>query len=409
MNAMLGEVVDGDQLTLTIWWSGVGGSEQENEALWVAAESGDVEGVKAAFCPGADVNRDISSAKLGWTPLHLAALNGHVEVAKFLFQHGANCNPKDYEGSTPLHLAALNGHVEAADFLVKHGADPNPKDDQGSTPLHLAAMSGRMEVTQVLAVTRADINAKESWGWTPLHLASRHGHVDVAKVLTDNGADVNAKDKLVGTSCRYASLIQGAWSRWFTSRTRHCHTSHRTTCVEGDLITRYPCTDEPQTARHNVSRLPFSCSESLTRDRYLLERGLKLDLAAWNGHVKIAQFLVAIDGADINAKDTEGWTPLHRAAVNGQVEMVNVLVHGADLNAADKQGRTPLHWASRHGHLEVVKVLKAKADLNAQDKQGWTLLQEAADNGHVEVLEALLNASANVDVKNHSVGQQVMC
>ena len=67
----------------------------------------------------------------GWTPLHDAASNGHVEVMEILLEHGANINDrgeigsKQSEGVTPLHEAAMEGQVEAMTTLLQHGADAN--------------------------------------------------------------------------------------------------------------------------------------------------------------------------------------------------------------------------------------------------------------------------------------------
>ena len=66
-------------------------------------------------------------------------------------------------------------------------------------------------------------------------------------------------------------------------------------------------------------------------------------------------------GADVNARDTDGWTPLHEAAWAGHAEVVRVLLDkGADVNARGPAGWTPLHEAACQGHAEVVSILKAK-------------------------------------------------
>jgi len=66
-------------------------------------------------------------------------------------------------------------------------------------------------------------------------------------------------------------------------------------------------------------------------------------------------------GSDIEAKDNDGWTPLHRAARRGRVEVVHLLISkGADIKAKNIYGDTPLHQAVFSGDREVVELLLAK-------------------------------------------------
>jgi ankyrin repeat domain-containing protein 50 len=73
-------------------------------------------------------------------------------------------------------------------------------------------------------------------------------------------------------------------------------------------------------------------------------------------------------GADVNAKDNEGWTALYRAAVGGHEAVVRLLVdRGADVNAKDNEGWTALYWAAVGGHEAVVRLLVDRgADVNAK-------------------------------------------
>ena len=84
-------------------------------------------------------------------------------------------------------------------------------------------------------------------------------------------------------------------------------------------------------------------------------------------------------GADVNAKDKNGNTPLHRVSMYGDIDIVEYLVEqGTNVNAKDKNGNTPLHWASVGGHTGVVKYLvEHGADVMAKSKDGNTPLHEA--------------------------------
>jgi ankyrin repeat protein len=123
---------------------------------------------------------------------------------------------------------------------------------------------------------------------------------------------------------------------------------------------------------------------------------------AFYGKEDIAKWLLA-SGADVNAGDFRGWTPLQIAARNGHRKMVIKLIEAqANVNAsaADVGGRTALQAAAGEGHAEIVAdLLKAKADVNAAaaDIDGRTALQAAAEGGHLEVVVQLLRAGADVN------------
>ena len=74
----------------------------------------------------------------GWTPLHWAARNNSIAVAKLLISSGAEVNAKNNAGRTPLHLAAYNNSRAVAELLISSGADVNVKDVIDRTPLHWA-------------------------------------------------------------------------------------------------------------------------------------------------------------------------------------------------------------------------------------------------------------------------------
>jgi ankyrin repeat protein len=93
-------------------------------------------------------------------------------------------------------------------------------------------------------------------------------------------------------------------------------------------------------------------------------------------------------GTDVNAKEKDGWTPLHFAAEGGHKEVAELLIAaGADVNARDNWGRTPLHEAAYHSNKEIVGLLIAKgADVNAKDDDGTTPLDMVDDKETADLL-----------------------
>jgi len=115
-------------------------------------------------------------------------------------------------------------------------------------------------------------------------------------------------------------------------------------------------------------------------------------------HLQLLVFMLE-NGANLNSKDKDDWTPLHFAAVNGHLSVVEYLVNQkADINEKNKDDCAPLHYAAQRGYLSVVEYLfNQKADINAKDNIRMTPLHHAANNGHLSVIEYLVNQKADIN------------
>lgn len=109
-------------------------------------------------------------------------------------------------------------------------------------------------------------------------------------------------------------------------------------------------------------------------------------------------------GADLEAKDVHGMTPLIVASLNGHGSTVlSLLLGGANRSAGDKEGRTALYAAASEGHTDIVKLLlidrvgQARLDPDTREKHGKTPLMRAAWRGHMETVSVLLDAGADVN------------
>ena len=129
--------------------------------------------------------------------------------------------------------------------------------------------------------------------------------------------------------------------------------------------------------------------------------------AAMRDDADAVRALIA-EGADVNAPRGDGMTGLHWAALNGNVEIAEVLIGvGADLEAATRLGaHRALHVAGRAGHGAVVTMLvEAGADVGAVTGTGAAPLHFAAASGDVEAVTALVRGGADVDVREPEWGQ----
>ncbi|RLN40065.1 26S proteasome non-ATPase regulatory subunit 10 [Panicum miliaceum] len=113
---------------------------------------------------------------------------------------------------------------------------------------------------------------------------------------------------------------------------------------------------------------------------------------------------LGFDGGDaaagvLNAKDEEGWAPIHSVASTGNAQIVEILLErGADVDLTTDGGRTALHYAASKGRLNIAEKLIAHgAKVNKKDKFGCTPLHRAASTGNAELCEFLIEEGAEVD------------
>ena len=86
--------------------------------------------------------------RCGTTPLHLAAIKGHLNVCHYIFSQVLDLNPKDANGSTPLFKVAMYGHFDTCKLIIDKAEDENPECKSGFKPLFTAAFIGNLEAVK---------------------------------------------------------------------------------------------------------------------------------------------------------------------------------------------------------------------------------------------------------------------
>ncbi len=130
-------------------------TRQGETPLMMAALKGHTELATQLVAKGADVN------KTGWTPLHYAATNGHIAIISLLLENHAYIDAESPNGSTPLMMAAQYGTAAAVKLLLESGADPLLKNQLGLTAIDFAQRANR---TESVALVAAFVRAKQPKG-----------------------------------------------------------------------------------------------------------------------------------------------------------------------------------------------------------------------------------------------------
>jgi cytohesin len=161
--------------------------------LFLAAQNNRLDAVTLLIAAGADDNK--ASVDDGYTPLHMAAQEGHAGVVLALIETaGVDLNAAliggVLAGITPLLLAAQDNRLDVVTLLIGAGADVNKAgDDDGCTSLHMAAQKGHADAVDLLIAAGANVNATRADGATALSITLRHGHAEVVQKLRAAGAN----------------------------------------------------------------------------------------------------------------------------------------------------------------------------------------------------------------------------
>ena len=350
--------------------------------LWQAAHFGFADVAQVLIDKGADVN---AAGPANHCPLRRAIAKGHTNVVKLLLDNGA-----DVSGTGRFPTSLLDSTLypdedkEMAQLLMAHGAeisifyatfhkdmarvrelldaDPylvNAAGPSSYTPLHIAADRKALDIAKLLIARKAEPNV----GYpetTPLSVASRAGYIDMVTLLISKGAKVNFPIH------EYSPL-------------------HWAARLEDTDVARYLIQwDADVNALDAFDATPLHGAASAEMAKLLIGKGANADACDTSGYTpllravqrkneELAKLLIA-EGANVNAVTDHRWTPLFFAVRDGSKQLAQSLIAGgADVNAADADGSTPLFIAVKEGHKDLAELLiSAGAKLDAKDKRGAT-------------------------------------
>jgi ankyrin repeat protein len=328
------------------------------EEIHDAVKKGDLAAVQAILAARPDSLKALNER--GFTPLHIAAFEGRLEIASLLLEKGADLEAKNPTGFTPLFLAILGKKPEAVRFLLEKGADVNAQSRFQTTPLFSATESGNAQVVRMLIDRGADVNHVSPVFGSALHRAAYMDFPEAAKVLLDAGADLRVTDQRGQTPLHQAAQLGRVdVARLFVERGADVN------------------------ALDKKKRTPLHWAVLYGTDQ-----------SGANNSAEIA-FLLMGKGARVDTVAADGTTPLMTAVERGITELAAaILRRSGDIKALEPAtGRTLLHLTALHGYGDIADLLLAGGlDPSAKDKNGRTALDYAVSHGQGTVALRLVAA-----------------
>ena len=338
----------------------------------------------------------------GLTALIPAASAGHLDVGRYLIEHGSDVNISDKDGITALMEASIMGHLPVVELLIQKGATLDATANSGVTALWLAASEGRTPIVQYLLSQGASIRNTRSDGITALMSASIGGHYDVVQLLVQSGADVTVTDldgstplmnaaengtmaivELISTAVEYDPKYMNAISQsGYTAliiASAHGHTD----------IVRY-------LLEHNAD--PNVVAET---------KVTALMYAAASNRVDVMKALVEVGKVDLEVKHNNGGTAVLEAATGSAVDALQYLISvGANIEFVDDDGVTPLmaiaSLGSYDGQQLILDALRKKFSeaeltnyINLHSYSGGSTIMFATAGGHYNITKQLYELGAN--------------
>ena len=342
----------------------------------------------------------------GATLLHHASASNQTAVMQYLMQStNININAVDNDGNTALHLAAISGHSDAVHLLLQSGANDTILNSNMDAPLHIIVRANNTQLLKTfLQHPTIEIVIIGKRKRTPLHIISELDHIESAQVFH---SFIIAQDlfKKVGAFRLCAKDEDELTPLHLAARSG----SHRVLefLISNCMKHKYqPEVILSMIDEENSTPLHAAIDGGhLAVVKVLIRHGAKPDvtngeqpppfiLASSQGKLEMMKAMVELSNIEVvHCKDAYGQTALHRCAssLNCAEIMVFLIEKGAELDAADNKGRTPLMIAITAGSLAGVKLLLSKgAKACEADLQGFNALHHAVTCNRKLITQHLL-------------------
>ena len=381
-------------LALPLLHSGTDVDAQDDDgvsALHLAVDNGNLEAVKMLLERRPRLKRT-SEKYWSQTPLHLAAEHDHDEIFAVLHSYGAELESTCMQGFRSIHIAAFHNSLNVARLLVSLGAEMNPLSDDKRTVLHIAAEYSSVEFVGLLLTIDPDVNAKEEEAQnTALHAAAAVGATAICKVLLEQGAVVDLPNITKHTAL-HLSVIEGHLE---TAKLLLDHEfSPMKIAVFDSPVLHYAANEG------NKDFIQPLIQSQADPEAANLHGHRALHFAARVGNDEfVEQLCTAVTDLNTNSRDQDGKTALHLAAAAGHSSTVQLLQEkGAESDILDSSKNLPIHYAAWDGHVHIVEILISDANMNVRGYSGRTLLSIGALRGHENIVRLLLDRNAMLEL-----------
>ena len=338
--------------------------------LW-ASPSSSGEFIETLIDLGANVDAKRTDDKV--TPLILSCGWNNFMAVNLLLDHGADANIAGADGCTPLHLAVMNGNQNLVKLFLEKNALVNTQNADGNSPLHTAVSKGFFDITKLLVQKGSNVNPQNKEGGTPLFLGVANKHEQLIKLLIENKADVTIgyKENSTERFCVVRGKGKGRAAWHYVLVKKHLFGLFLKRVKGGSLnvadfgaILRSGWGKAPPegTTDKILEECDFMCEEipGVTILHFASKE---------NNEPEVIDLLVK-SGANVNAQDAEGFTPLHIAAIHGNLKIVKKLVDlEADVNIVTTDGKNAAELAHLNEELEIEEYLESKMASSQRTKE----------------------------------------